>query len=514
MALTKLKFGPLVGDTRSDRVRIWGRVTRTGERLAVRLGIPEAGGAVRWIANAAVSTWPHYDDTGIVEFRDLTPGTTYRYRAAAIDEDPVDWKDLDWGHAPIHEFRTFRTESSSARFVFGSCRHGGRGIGLALTGTGLHARGDHAFKTLQDFIEQGRLDPDLLLMIGDQVYADHPVHSVKFQTPVTKADFQAVYHRAFAWPRFRAVTARVPTFMIYDDHEVQNNWGGHLFGADEHDDTGLVLPEEKRKYRRDTYANGLTFYDAYQSNHSPVVDDLRSLDVPNSARRRYYDFSLADCDFFVMDVRSEREVADKGQPHERNRMISDEQLVRLTQWLGKGKAVKFIVSPVPLFPDTREILGFGSHLELWGHFPAQRRDVIKAIIAAKLDHSKDVYVLSGDVHCSFTAALDVVAGGQDVRLYNIISSPFNWPVFGLNRASFLLDRFQLHGNDSKGDEDVGFEVKRVRMASPRVETANNFTYVAVDPNHVWIDVYGDSGKQLHRLKLPRGSARSWPSSHR
>lgn len=57
--------------------------------------------------------------------------------------------------------------------------------------------------------------PDLLLLLGDQIYADDAR---------TFADYAELYRVAWSPPSVRWLLSTVPTMMIFDDHEIADDW--------------------------------------------------------------------------------------------------------------------------------------------------------------------------------------------------------------------------------------------------------------------------------------------------
>jgi hypothetical protein len=70
--------------------------------------------------------------------------------------------------------------------------------------------------------------PHALLMLGDQVYADEVPPAVQEQLAGREvADFQdytRLYHDAWGEPVIRWLLSTVPTAMIFDDHDVHDDW--------------------------------------------------------------------------------------------------------------------------------------------------------------------------------------------------------------------------------------------------------------------------------------------------
>ena len=79
--------------------------------------------------------------------------------------------------------------------------------------------------------------PDLLLLLGDQVYADE-VSPAAEQFILTRtgrvrppgkqvADFEEytrLYHEAWGQPLVRWLASTVPSAMIFDDHDLYDDW--------------------------------------------------------------------------------------------------------------------------------------------------------------------------------------------------------------------------------------------------------------------------------------------------
>ncbi|MFF3227474.1 alkaline phosphatase D family protein [Nocardia suismassiliense] len=78
--------------------------------------------------------------------------------------------------------------------------------------------------------------PDALLLLGDQVYADEPTPRMKEwlaqrrggQEPagevVSFREYAELYHESWSDPEIRWLMSNVPTSMIFDDHDVRDDW--------------------------------------------------------------------------------------------------------------------------------------------------------------------------------------------------------------------------------------------------------------------------------------------------
>ena len=176
----------------------------------------------------------HY---ALVVCRSLQPGTTTAYDVR-LDGRQAWPRPDDPYPAP-----TVRTRSGNAeeplRLVFGSCRvtrphvppytgtTGREGVGI----DALHA---YALRMLASPEPDW---PDALLLLGDQVYADELSPGTLEHVRRTRgtdeppgegiADFHeytVLYQEAWSHPLVRWVLSTVPTAMVFDDHDVHDDW--------------------------------------------------------------------------------------------------------------------------------------------------------------------------------------------------------------------------------------------------------------------------------------------------
>jgi hypothetical protein len=166
----------------------------------------------------------------------LAPGTAYPYQVH-LDGVPA-WPEPVSGQ-PASVLRTL-APAGPLRLVFGSCRVAAphappwtvpSGDG---TGVGRDALRAYALRLRGAAPEQW---PALLLLVGDQVYADATGPEVRAfirsrrdpgQPPgLEVADFEEytrLYQVAWSDPPVRWLLATVPSAMVCDDHDVHDNW--------------------------------------------------------------------------------------------------------------------------------------------------------------------------------------------------------------------------------------------------------------------------------------------------
>ncbi len=468
-SINALSVGPIVGHADVDHVRLWGR----GEYERTASGRPRrCFGIARIRKDDSQSDFgspryfkmnPNFDMTGVVIFPDLEPDTHYRYQMGWFFSDKeldelntgTQW---DWHNSNRGEFRTASPDNRAEReFIFGSCRFLLRLFG----GNWFDSRGDKTFRSiLEQMVEGERIDK--LLMLGDQIYAD----DVKFPSADSRVDeFLNRYQAVFSQPYIRNLMSRVPTYMTLDDHEIENNW------PEDANDKDMMVK----------YPAAIHAYEVYQVSHSPLMkldDNNKPAGMPD---RYYYRFSDGCCDFFVTDTRTEREPEEGFNDGE---IISEKQLQALLDWLqdGSGK-VKLIASAVPFFPDLKKPIG-----DKWSGYRRQRDFIIEHIRANRIEK---VVFLSGDVHCSMAAELDISSEDQEpLKIYSVISSAFYWPYPHKKRR-----HFQLTGHVASASNNQAYALGR----ASEVYSGDNFTRVRVSPEELEVKVYGRKGDFKHQI---------------
>jgi PhoD-like phosphatase len=214
--VTHLLLGPLLRHVGTTDATIW---VETDEPCEVE------------VLGHRTRTWTvrghHY---GLVIVDGLQPGTDTAYEllldgrtAWPLPDDP----------RPTPHIRTYQP-GASVQIAFGSCRY---------------ARADAAEQ--DDRFDADALDcyarrvadldkeqwPEALILLGDQVYADETSEQtqrriaerrdVHLGAKLQVADFEEytwLYHESWTDPAVRWLLSTVPTSMIFDDHDVHDDW--------------------------------------------------------------------------------------------------------------------------------------------------------------------------------------------------------------------------------------------------------------------------------------------------
>ena len=169
----------------------------------------------------------HY---ALVCVRGLEPGSSTDYEVhldGSREWPPADTK------MPVPRIRTLRP-GRPVRLAFGSCRYASP---LSVVSDGRYGTDalDAYARLLADTPDEDW--PDCLLLLGDQVYADEtsPLTQdvIRRRRDVSKppylqvanfAEYAELYNESWGDPLVRWLYATVPTAMIFDDHDVHDDW--------------------------------------------------------------------------------------------------------------------------------------------------------------------------------------------------------------------------------------------------------------------------------------------------
>ncbi|MDO8544752.1 MAG: alkaline phosphatase D family protein [Opitutaceae bacterium] len=351
-----LALGPMIGHTGPRDTRIWARASQPA-RLAVRIGTDAD------LANARVIEGPALggdsDFMGHVVVEGLQPTTTYHY--AII---------LDGKTAMAQPYPSFTTapETGSAgktRVAFSSCV------------------GRSGFMTAAIWAEMSaRPRFDLLLMLGDNTYADSTVPEIQ----------RRHYYDHRGTLGYAEITRRVPTYAIWDDHD---------YGPNDSDRTAQGKEISLQTFQQ-FWANP-----GYGQRDDPGA---------------YFKFSRGDVDFFMLDNRYHRS-PNRAPDDGTKTMLGAAQLAWFKRELLASRAkVKLIASGSEWEPN--------GHLDSWTSFGRERDE----IFGFMREHDvQGVILLSGDRH--FTGAYQI--GG---RFIEVTSGPLgSRTTNGVNKPDMFLN---------------------------------------------------------------------------
>jgi hypothetical protein len=416
----------------------------------------------------------HY---ALICLRGLEPGSAHEYEVKLDGERA--WPDPEGGFPPS-VLRTLGPDSR-LRIVFGSCRvavpHHPPWT-LTKDEDPEHGREIDALYALAVRMKESPVEewPDLLLMIGDQVYADEDAPETrKFirerrgtdgEPGDEVADFEEyarLYRETWGDETIRWLLSVVPSAMLFDDHDVHDDWN-----------TSISWLEEMRSKpwwdRR--VAGALASYWVYQhlGNLSPdeieqrgILEHVRSepdaghalhewarqVDWGSDGRRWSYSRDLGDgVRLVVLDSREGRVL------HERPRHMFDEEEWEWLERVVTGDVRHLLIADtLPIFlPQaihnleswddavahgawTRALKPLGERirrsldLEHWGAFPNSFGRIVELIrrtgAGERGSAPTSIVTLGGDIHHAYLARVEFPEGdGVESPVWQAVCSPF------------------------------------------------------------------------------------------
>lgn len=429
----------------------------------------------------------HY---ALVVVNKLEPGSETEY-SVDLDGRTV-WPEAG-DRRPAPRIRTL-AEDRSLDIVFGSCRIDRPSVEPwnLEHGKAPEAVGVDALIALSHAIQSGKRPlPDLMLMLGDQIYADKRLapevreRMARDAPPGTPPPGEAcnfeeytwVYQNSWVQDDVRWLLATAPSAMIFDDHEVRNNWNISAAWRRE------VTPSPGWQER---ITGAYMAYWLYQhlGNLSPAALEEEGLwpaltkssegqtrlrefarhadDEVNGRKRSRWSYSreLGRTRLVVVDTRSGRilETSDRD-------MVSEPEWDVIDDWLRGDCEHLLIASSLPLLLERslhdveawNEAVAAGvsgprmagwaerlrrvGNLEHWAAFQHSFRRFTAAVEEVAAGRRgrvpSTVLILSGDVHHSYVAQLAKPKGAQ-TTVVQVVSSPLRNELPGVMRWLFTV----------------------------------------------------------------------------
>jgi hypothetical protein len=448
---------------------------------------------------------------------DLEPGTWHEYEVR-LDGERV-WP-VDDGF-PASAFRTYPKEHA-LDVVFGSCRVAAPHKPPYSLRKDEDERGREidALHTLAQRMRNQPRDewPDVLLMIGDQVYADEvsPATRSFIETQrdpedepgervVDFEEYTHLYRESWGDPTIRWLLSTLSTAMIFDDHDVHDDWNisqswleemrqkhwwnRHILGALAsywvYQHLGNLAPEA---HREDELLKRVKAAD----DAEPILEEFAfQADRETSGTRWSYCRDLGRTRLIVIDSRAGRQL----EEGERSMLDEDEW-----QWLEDHVSGDF--DHLLLATSLPWLLGRGMHfaeawseavaaggwgeafmpvaerirraidLEHWAAFGesfARLAEIIRSVGAGERGRPPaSIVVLSGDVHHAYLFEVGFPRGsGVKSHVWQAVCSPYRNPLekkerrvirVGMSRPFEVVWRALAH---SAGVEDPAVQWRMV-----------------------------------------------------
>lgn len=415
--------GVAVGDAGAGRAHVWSRADRPA-RMFVEYATTDRFADARRVAGPAAleST----DFTARTVLTDLPAGQHIFYRVLFQDlADPRAWSD------PVAGSFTTGGPGRGVTIAF-SADTVGQGWGINPEWGGLRL-----YETML------RAEPDVFVHLGDTIYADQPlqpevtledgriwknlVTPAKSKVAQTLEDYRGNYRYNLIDDHMRRFNAAVSQVVIWDDHEVRDNW---YFERDLARDDRYTVKSVPLLAARARQA-------FLEYNPVPAVgDDPERIDrvVPCSP--------LAD--IFALDLRSYRGANTENRQRvldEASSLLGARQLARLKGRLAGSRATwKVIASDLPIglvvrdFPSYYEAVSNGDHGGPLGR-ELEIADLLRFIRDRRI---RNVVWITADVHYCAAHHYDPSRGRftEFEPFWEFVAGPLHAGTFGPNE----LDR--------------------------------------------------------------------------
>ncbi|MGH3356409.1 MAG: alkaline phosphatase D family protein [Nocardioidaceae bacterium] len=465
MTENPLLLGPLLRYVDETTATIWVEVAQRGPVTATV-------GTRSFETHTFTVHGHHY---ALVEVDGLAAGTSTPYELRV--GDVAAWPPADSPYPPSR----IRTVDHGARHrvLFGSCR----------TSVPHDAENNatHGIDVLRTYaLQMPRTDerewPDLVLLLGDQVYADETSDQMREfiaarrdieRPPHTELkdyeEYAHLYYLAWSEPANRWLLSTLPSAMIFDDHDIRDDWNTSRAWRDE---------INRNAWWHERVVSGLAAYWVYQhlGNLSPqaraddrvwqevrrvgrdgdagqVLDELADQVDRDPARARWsFHRALGGSRFVVLDTRCGR-MLDEGD----RRMLSDAEMEWFESLATGGVDHLFVASSLPFFlplglhhleawneavaagawgpraARLAERFRQGVDLEHWAAFQKSFQAVATVVTSiARGERGRPpatVTFLGGDVHHSYMAAARVRRRDpEQSRILQIVCSPIRNPL--------------------------------------------------------------------------------------
>ncbi len=275
MRVPDLVLGPLLRYAGASEATVWVETDAPCE-VTISTGDGATAGRSRTFGVAG----HHY---ALVHVPGLAPGKTHEYEVE-LDREKR-WPEPG-SPFPPSRIRTLG-EGETVKLVFGSCRisapheppytldssEDARGLGVdAMYATAMRLRDEPA----------GEL-PHALVLLGDQIYAHKPpldtldfirsrrdVNDAPGEVVASFEEYARIYRDAWGDPAIRWLLSTVPSAMIFDDHEIGDDWNVSAAWVEE---------IRQRPYWNDQIAGGHVSYLIYQHLGNLSPEELENNDL-------------------------------------------------------------------------------------------------------------------------------------------------------------------------------------------------------------------------------------------
>ena len=383
------QLGVASGDPTADGFVIWTRLVPdifdpqalSPEAIEVRWEVAADAAMKKIVQRGTALAHPELAHSVHVDVRGMEPGRDYFYRFMSGAAVSRIGRTKTWP--------TPRLQADDVRFAVASCQHYGQGY----------------FTAYRDMIAQ---NPDFILHVGDYIY-EVDGGTVVRRTPVASArsltDYRLLHAVYKTDPDLQAAHAHCPWLMMWDDHEVSNDYSRE--GSERYQD-----PVEFAARRAEAYQ---AYYE-----HMPV----RASAMPDADHkaRMFQSVNYGDLmEMVILDLRQFRDriacqtatshggrIIDLAQCEEardpkRSMLGAEQERWFRNSTFGKLPMMRWnVIAQTLMLASLDQVAGPGRgyYSDGWGGYPAARRRILDLVQERNL---KSAVSLGGDIHSFFVS---------------------------------------------------------------------------------------------------------------
>jgi len=377
----RFALGVASGQPRERSIVLWTRLTGADlpQRVTVQWTLARDERFVDIAARGSEDTGPDDAHSVHAEVSGLEPGRHYWYRFEALGQRSTTGRTRT---APAPD------AAAALRFALASCQ-----------------RFDHGHYAAWRHVASS--DLDLVVFVGDYIYEyPSPPVAVRYhEGPLVRTleQYRARYAQYKSDPSLQAAHAAMPWLLVWDDHEVDNDYAG-LQGQSLQPDfreqraaayraywEHMPFPKAYRPVGPDMRIYGRTDWGALACFHA--VDDRQYRDpqvCPKAGRGGSNTVRLSDCPALLDPQRTllgaaqERWLAQSWDPQRRWNLLAQQTLMARFTWTEREQATYWT--------------------DGWDGYAPARKRLLQTVADRRVP---GVVVLGGDVHAHYVADLKV-----------------------------------------------------------------------------------------------------------
>ena len=391
------KLGVASGDPVTDGFVLWTRLAPEPYDLTA---LPQTSIPVAWLvaedekmrkvvqSGTSLAHGEHAHSVH-VEVHGLQPDREYFYCfIAGKEKSPVGrTRTLPWAGKRLQDFR----------FAFASCQDITNGY----------------FAAYRDLVQQ---DPQLIVHTGDYIYESiykEGVRRIPVPVAMTLDDYRLLHACYKLDPHLQEAHAAAPWLLIWDDHEVENDWGGSYSES---------ISDPEKFLRRKTAAIK-TYYEHMPLRLSAKLQRGRSRVHQRSVIGDLIEFNLLDCRQYrdrppCLDETGRAPLqfrrCAEALSHDRS-MLGREQEAWLRRGFGtSGTKWNTLVQTTYMAPfDYVKGADTGYKTDGWDGYAASRQRILDMIVNKHIDNPVSI---GGEIHAFY-------AGVVNANAFDLASPP-------------------------------------------------------------------------------------------